>query len=50
MLTPISMTPAIVAILINARTLRRTIGVGDVSAIERVMVGFLHLCHRNGVA
>jgi len=29
MLTVISMTQAIVAILINARTLRRTIGVGD---------------------
>jgi hypothetical protein len=29
MLTLISMTQAIVAILINARTLRRTIGVGD---------------------
>jgi len=31
MLTLISMTQAIVAILINARTLRRTIGVGDSS-------------------
>jgi hypothetical protein len=29
MLTVISMTQAVVAILINARTLRRTIGVGD---------------------
>jgi len=29
MLTLISMTQAVVAILINARTLRRTIGVGD---------------------
>ena len=29
MLTAISMTQAVVAILINARTLRRTIGVGD---------------------
>jgi hypothetical protein len=29
MLTSISMTQAVVAILINARTLRRTIGVGD---------------------
>jgi hypothetical protein len=29
MLTFISMAQAIVAILINARTLRRTIGVGD---------------------
>ena len=29
MLTLIGMTQAIVAILINARTLRRTIGVGD---------------------
>jgi hypothetical protein len=29
MLTLISMTQAIVGILINARTLRRTIGVGD---------------------
>ena len=29
MLTVISMAQAIVAILINARTLRRTIGVGD---------------------
>jgi hypothetical protein len=29
MLTTISMTQAVVAILINARTLRRTIGVGD---------------------
>ena len=28
-LTVISMTQAIIAILINARTLRRTIGVGD---------------------
>jgi hypothetical protein len=31
MLTLISMTQAIIAILINARTLRRTIGVGDSS-------------------
>jgi len=31
MLTVISMTQAVVAILINARTLRRTIGVGDSS-------------------
>src|SRR5215510_8878330 len=31
MLTLISMTQAVVAILINARTLRRTIGVGDSS-------------------
>ena len=29
MLTLISLTQAVVAILINARTLRRTIGVGD---------------------
>jgi hypothetical protein len=29
MLTVISMTQAVVAIMINARTLRRTIGVGD---------------------
>ena len=29
LLTVISMTQAVVAILINARTLRRTIGVGD---------------------
>jgi hypothetical protein len=29
MLTVISMTQAVVAILINARTLRRTIGVGN---------------------
>ena len=29
MLTLISMTQAVVAIMINARTLRRTIGVGD---------------------
>jgi hypothetical protein len=29
MLTLISMTQAVVAILINARTLRRTIGVGN---------------------
>jgi hypothetical protein len=31
LLTAISMTQAVVAILINARTLRRTIGVGDQS-------------------
>ena len=31
MLTLISVTQAIVAIMINARTLRRTIGVGDSS-------------------
>jgi len=29
MLTVISMTQAVIAILINARTLRRSIGVGD---------------------
>jgi hypothetical protein len=29
MLTLISLTQSVVAILINARTLRRTIGVGD---------------------
>jgi hypothetical protein len=29
MLTAIGMTAAVIALLINARTLRRTIGVGD---------------------
>lgn len=33
MLTAISMTAAVIALLINARTLRRTIGVGDGSGV-----------------
>ncbi len=40
MLTLISMTQAVVAILINARTLRRTIGVGDSGIHMTARIGF----------